>query len=315
MVHERQDRGFTIVEVLVTIALVGAMFAVFGVVVVTSALRMRARYDTQAVALAEGGLAAALALPTPALTNRTDAPLIGFTEERGLWQTTAQAGAPSAPNVLLATSSSPAYGEQVSVLRFGDRQVQNGAFSASVRIPADPPAGWRAGLLFRSRDIGNAYRFAVNASSVTLVKLNDGSPTVLYSASGGASPGSWMTLGISGNGATLSLTRDGTPLTTVTDSAFAFGDAALIAEGGVQADFDDVGLSGDATGTWKFDGEVAGGLPADLETFSADDLPGGRSTVTIDRPTADAALTRIVTKISWQTSHGVRSVNATGYAR
>lgn len=305
----------SLLEVVVAIALVGAMFAALASMLSARTLRVRVNYETKATALAEGALAAALALPSSALTDRVSAPLIGFTEKRGQWWVRAQTGAPSAPNVLAIATSSPAIAGTTAALRLITPPSANGALAAAIYVPPSPPSGWRAGLLFRSRDLGNTYRYTFGAATVTLERLTNGVATELYTLSTSAAPDTWTTLAISASGSQLSLSKDGVPLTIVTDSTWGSGDLALVAMGNLAAAFDDVAVTGAATATWRFDADAVGLPPVDWRTLSAADLPGGAGDITIDHPFTGGNLARIKTRIQWSTAIGTQNVTATGYAR
>lgn len=306
-------KGFTLVEIMVTIALVGAMFAVFGTALIGNAIRSQAAFETQATALAEGALAAALSLPSSSLTDRSGAPAIGLVEKRGQAAVAQLPGTPSSPNALAVVATSTAVYGMTFSSPLPDGPYEDFTASVAVMAPADAGSDWRAGLVFRATDLGDCYRLTVGTDSVTLDKLVDGTPTALYTAPLGVDPGSWTILSIAAVGQDLSISKDGVTLTTATDPAFAYGEIAMVSEGGELGAFDDLTVSGATSDSWNFDADPPGDLPSGLETSGATDLPGGTLGVTIGHPTA-ADLAEIDVTVGWQSTRGQRSVTVTGYA-
>lgn len=296
-----------------TIALIGAMFTIFGGVLASSALRARGQYETEAVALAEGELSAALALPAAELTDRSGSPFVGYTEKRGLWRVESQPNAASAPNVFAVATSSPAIYGTTAAARLPFGPIVNGSFSVSLYVPANPPGGWRGGILFRSRDLGNGYRYTIGATNLLVEKLVNGTATTLYSQAVGLAPGTWVNLGVTLNNDSLTILKNGTSLTTITDSAWAYGDLALAVTGGARIFFDNAATSGDQAATWNFDADPVGLAAADWRDFGVADLPNGSGSITIDHPGTGGSLARVTTRVVWATAKGQKTITVTGY--
>lgn len=307
------QRGFSLIDILISIALVGAMFAVFGAALSGSALRTGARLETRATALAEGALAAALSLAPSELTDRADAPLIGLTEKRGAWAVRSAAGAPSAPNAITVTTSSAAVTGVTAALRIPDRPLTNGTVSATVSVPALTPSGWRAGLLLRGRDLENGYRYSVGASDLRFERVTNGTATALYTLANGLAPGAWTTLAVTMTGTSFTLVRDGVTLTTVNDATRRDGDLALVAQGNAAPFFDDVSVTGDYALAENFDAAPVDGAPALWRAVGVADLPSGATTVTVDHPTVGGSLARVLIEVSWQSTRATETVTVTGY--
>ncbi len=305
--------GFSLPEILVLIALLGASVAVFGVAAGAVRLRNSSWHTTQAVALAEGATVAAQFLPTAALTNRTNAPAIGFVEHRGQWAVQTNNSAPSLSRVFTVTSSSPALLGTTAAARFPSSPFSNGTTSISLLTPTIFPSGWKAGILFRARDLGNGYRLRVDATTLVFERLQDGVATTLYSLSRIHNPNTWVQIAVTGSGSSLSIIENSSTLTTVTDSTWSSGESALVLLGNGTVSFDTASVSGDATGAWNFDTDTVGETPAVWRSLGGDSLPNGSISVTVDRPTTGGTLARIATTVQWTESRGVRSVSTTDY--
>lgn len=306
-------RGFSLPEILILIALLSASTAVFSVASGAVRLRNTSWHTTQAIALAEQATTAAQLLPTTALTDRTNAPAIGFIEHRGAWAVQATNGAPSLPNTLTVTSSSPALSGVTAAARIPTSPFRNGTVSASLLTPSVFPSGWRGGLLFRARDLGNGYRLRIDATTLVFEKAVDGVTTTLYSLTRTHTANTWTQIAITGNGSTLSVAENGTTLTTLTDSTWTDGESGLLLLGPGTTAFDNVSVSGDVTGSWNFDTDTVGNAPALWRSLGGDSLPSGTLTVTIDHPTTGGTLARIVTTVQWTESRSRRSVSTTNY--
>jgi len=298
---------------MVAIALVGAMFVVFGTALVASALRNRARYETQAIALAEGALSAALTPPSSELTDRSGAPLVGSVEKRGDFGIATVTGTLSTPKAMVVTATSTAIYGSTSSLLVPNGPYGNATVSAAVSVPSDSSAGWRTGFIFRARDLGDCYRLTVGASNLTLEKLVGGTATTLYTGGSGLTAGSWTTLAVVTNGTTISFSRDGVPVGSVDDATFTSGETALVANGAL-ARYDNVSVSNGQSYVWGFDSDQDGELPSEWSDVGIADLPGGTATMTVSHPTADASLAEVTVTVGWQGANGPQSVTETGYA-
>lgn len=296
------QKGVSLIEALVAIGLAGAMLLAVASAIYSSRLRVQSRHHAQATALAVGEIAAIRALSAmPA--DRTNQPFLEMTLGRGSFLIS--------NGVLDIREPSPAAaGGVTTAIIVPTNRVADATFTAAINVAASPPSNWRVGFAVRSRDLGNQYRYTMGATTVTFEKIVSGTATTLFTDTIATTPGTAVTLGIVMTGSTFTLRRQGVDIGTVTDTTFTDGDLVLLGQNAVDATFDDVTVTGDATASWNF----ASNDPA-WKRVALTDLPSGADELTIEDAFAGASLKKITARVKWQSTRGLKKVEAVTYAQ
>lgn len=305
--------GFSIIEALVSIALVGAMIISFGSLLSAVNLHKRSRGIVMATALAEETLEATRNLTSSEITNRTDAAPIGITLNRGGWEVAATSTAPSPARALAAARAETAVAGITSLLMLPADVQGDGNLKAGIMVPPGSAIGWRAGLAFRGRDIENLYRYTFGATTVSLERIQNGTATTIWSQTLPSTLGTWYILEVIATGASIELKRNGATLATVTDTTFRQGDMSLIAQGGALPWFDDVSATG--LNAESFDDEPTGSVPVGWRRLSPGDLKNGAALITIEDVFSGQTFKKITSRVSWQGPRGPEQVIIITYRR
>lgn len=298
--------GLSLIEVVVGIALVSMVVVVFGVSLTAAVYAQRIKLRNMAAALASEQLAAIRTGNTAPLTPATDGPLVNILLTRGVFTVVSDGTAPSAPRALNAAASTSS--GLTAMLPLPADAYTDFTLTAKMKIATGAPAGWESGLLFRASDDNNLYQVYLTSSSLVLKKIVSGVATTLYSDSRSISTNTWQTLGVVATASSMSVTLNGSTVTTVNDTAFSVGEAALAVWGGASVNFDDVTIGGT---TWNFEDTAFGDLQSDWLRFGLGDLPSGTGTLSIAAPYAsDPSFKTYTVKISWTDRGGTtRSIS------
>lgn len=292
--------GLSLIEVVVGIALVSTVVVVFGVSLTAAVYAQRIKLRNMAAALAGEQLAAIRAGDTSTLTPVTDGPLANLLLAQGTFAVVTDGTAPSqtrALNAATSTSSGLTAMLPLPADTYGDFTL-----TAKLKVNAGSPSNWKTGVFFRARDTNNLYEVYLTSASLVFKKYVNGAATTLYSDARTISTGGWQTIGVTATGSSLSVSLNGTTVTTQTDASFSSGEAALAVWEGASVDFDDISIGGT---TWNFEDTAAGELQSDWLRFGMGDLPNGTGTLTIAAPYAsDASFKTYTATISWTDRSG-----------
>ena len=310
----RQVRaGFSLIEIIISIAVIAAIAVAAGSLLSASAYRRAAFERSRAVILSESALDAARALKSGALLDRTDAYPLGAPDAWGTFTIRAAATAPSAPNVFAASATStPVAGVTAAIRIPAATSLAGNDITASLSLPTGTPASGSAGFMVRTRDLENGYRYRLNTTTAVFESLTDGTATSLLSKTISNAAGSWHSVHLDATGSTFKLYFDGTLLGTVTDTKYTAGAAMLIAANYALPWFDNVSLSG--IGFWNFDqGSAPSSTPLEWRRVSAATLPGGSITQTISTTFPSSTLKTVTAVVRWLTSRGPASSTVSTY--
>ena len=294
-----KTRGLTLIEIVIAISLVSVLIIVFGVSLLAAVFAQRVKLRNMASALADQQLAAIQVYDTSTLSTQTNGALVGVLFAQGDFGAVEDLTAPS-PSRALAAATSTASG-LTSLLPFPKNAYADFTATAKFKVNVGSSGSWRSGLLFRARDLRNHYRSYLTSTSLVLEKVSAGAVTTLYSDARSVSQGSWQTLSVTATGSSISVSLNGTLVTTQTDVTFSVGQAALAVWEGASVNFDDVSIGGE---TWNFDGVTLGEPPDDWLRFGLGDLPSGTGTLTISTPYTDTSFKRYSVTISWMDRSG-----------
>ena len=294
-----KTRGLTLIEMVVGIALVATVVLVFGVSLTAAVYAQRIKLRNMAAALADEQLAAIRAGDTSTLTPATNGPLVNVLFTQGSFGAVADDTAPSVPRALNAATSTAS--GLTAILPLPANAYSDFTLATKFKVNGGSPSGWQAGLLFRAKDLNNLYEVYLTSGSLVFKRILHGTTTTLYSDARSISAGSWQTLSVTATGSSLSVSLNGTTVTTQTDASFSVGEAALAAWNGASVNFDDVSIGGL---TWNFDTTTLGAVPDDWLRFGLADLNSGTGTLTIAAPYSDAAMKTYTVNISWMDRSG-----------
>lgn len=295
-----KTRGLTLIETIIGISIVSVLIVTFGVSLLAAVYAQRIKLRNMAAALADEQMAALRAFDTSTLTEQADGAMTGVLFTQGTFTTVEDDTAPSLARAFNAATSTSS--GLTSVMPLPENAYADFTLTAKLKANPGAPSGWRAGVLFRARDLNNHYRVTVSATALTLERVSGGVTTVLYSDARSISPGTWQTLEVTASGSSIEVDLNGTSVTTQADATFSIGKAALAAWEGASVNFDDVAIDGL---TWNFDGTALGEIHDDWLRFGLGDLPNGTGTLTIATPYSDASLKRYTTTISWSDRSGM----------
>lgn len=294
-----KTRGLTLIETIIGIGIVSVLIVTFGVSLLAAVYAQRIKLRNMASALADQQLSTLRAIDTSTLTDQVNGALAGVLFTQGTFETVEDDTAPSASRALgAATSTSSGL---TSLMPLPSDAYADFTLSAKIKANPSAPVGWKAGLLFRARDLRNHYRVTFSANALALEKVAGGVTSTLYSDVRSISTGTWQTLEVVASGSSLTVKLNGTTVTTQSDASFSVGKAALAAWEGASVNFDDVTVDGLA---WNFDAVALGEIHDDWLRFGLGDLPNGTGTLTIATPYSDDALKRYTVTISWTDRSG-----------
>ncbi len=306
----RSARGFTIMEALMVIVLMTVLIAVFASVFTSARLLRKAEYSIQASNFVREELDTLRTLPFAELLSRTNGSFLGVALTRGPWKVAADGSAPSSPNVLTLTTTQPdLYYETGQAILPGNYR-KDFDVTAKIKVLSSSPNGWRAGIAFRYRDAENNYRFRFSSGGIALTKIYHGSVTTLWSQSATYNTNTWYTLEVIANGSNFTLKKNGSTLTTVTDTSFTSGNVTLITLSNALVQADDVTMvEGGSTTSWNFDGDPVGSLPASWQRLAYTDLPSGAATLTISNYLGQSNIKQCVATVTWSDMGTTRTMS------
>ncbi len=292
-------RGLTIVETIIGIGIVSTLVFVYSATLAASALSQRAHLKSTAVFLADQQLSALQAYSASQISDQTNGPLRGVLFSQGVFSTVSDGTAPSQGRALNAATST--ISGISAILPFPKNAYDDFALTAKVKTNSGSPTSWRAGILFRAQDLQNTYELSLGASSLVLKKYVNGLATTLYSDARSIGYNSWQTLTVTTTGSSIGVSLNGANVTTVTDSSFSVGKAALVAWNGASVNFDDLSIESES---WNFDSTAPGTLHDDWLRFGLGDLPNGTGTLTVTTPYSGATFKKFTVNISWTDRSG-----------
>jgi len=308
--------GVTLIELVVAIALIGVLVIVFVSALFGFRLLNETKNRYRAIALSETALDALRALPGTSIDDQTDMPFLGVLVNAGNFEVSAAPNAPSAPNILREFSSSPASLNVSGLLLLTPKVAATTTVEAKLQwVPDSSASGTpRVGMMLRGTDLTHGYFYTVDPNSIQFELRNGATTTALFAAAGSYASSTWYTLKASVDGAgNFSLYLNGLPISTVTDTAFSTGEAALIGESAL-INADDIILSGDTSDSWNFDGEEVGALPSSLRRAGFGDLPKGRGTLTISNAfVGNSTLKKATVRVYWAGTQEEKKVEASTF--
>ncbi len=294
--------GFSLIELIVAIALVGVALIAMSATIASFRLRQTSNYRSLAYALAEEEISSIKTIPFGNLTNVSSSTFNGVLYNLGRFTVTANAASSSPPNVYAVTTTGTPVNTITGLRIFPVNSASIVSANFKVRYPANPPANWAAGILFRASDYKNYYRLTVKSGGLELAKAVNGTVTVLTTYTFTPANDTWYTVGVYANGSNITSYVNGINTGTIIDTSFASGDIALVAQNGLKPLFDDcvLGTEGAASSTWNFDNDPVGSEPVAFKKLGVYDLPNGRDELTIENYLGQADFKKITVAVYWK---------------
>lgn len=309
-------RGFTLMEAVVTIGIAAALLSVYSATLGASVFLRRTQHNVHAAEFIQEALDSLHTLTIADLTTRTNGVPLAVAYDRGPWKVKTTTGTPSGTKAFAMETAQTAIVEETGLKLLPGNHRSDATIVAKAYVTSASPSGWGAGITFRHRDAENQYRFRFTSGGIALDKVVAGTKTTLWSQSVTHTTNTWYTLEVVMSGTSITIKKNGTTLTTVTDSAFSKGETALLALGGARVLFDDVAVTDSGvTTTWNFDGDTDGDIPTAWERMSPYDLPSGNITLTIADHLSDSTIKQATATISWTDGSAARSVSASTLLR
>lgn len=299
-----RKNGFSLIELIVAIALVGTALAALSATIMAFRLRQTSNFSSIAYALAEEEMVSIKALPFASLTNTSSTRFINVVYNLGKFSVQTNAASSSPPNVYAATATGTMAINNLTnnkTLPLNDGSIVSG--SIKIRYPANPPLNWAGGILFRASDLNNYYRLTIESNGLILKKVVNGVTTTLNTYSFTPTPNTWYTMTINAVGTAITAYVNGTNIGTTNDSDLQSGKIAIAAFNSLLPLFDNlaVSLDGAASSTWNFDtSSTVGADFAPFKKFGVYDLPEGKDELTIADYLGQADIKQITVKISWK---------------
>lgn len=298
----RYQRGTSLIEILLVIAILSGAIAVFGALFNTTKLNRVGSLYTRAYKIAQEEMEAVRALPISALTVKENDHFWNILHNDGAIGATDETAAVSSPNVLKNNSSaSSTMGFVVAAPGY----YSNFVFEASLKTASTTA---KTGLIFRARDIDNYYFLYLKNNHLVLEKNINGAATVLRSSVQTYNPDIWYKLKVDAAGENISIYLNDNIITTASDNSFAAGLLALANESSV-AYFDNARLVGGGNDKlWNFDDLREGGMPDEWQKIGVRDLPEGYGILKISEPYAAGTIKKIDVTVQWKDRGEIRSI-------
>lgn len=295
--------GIGLVEVIITLLLIGLLLAAFTASFYALPLIERDRHFQQGFALAQEQIEVLKSIPFNNLSNQTNGPFRFVGYPVGEFLVKADGQAHSGANVLELTNDQPA-SPFSSLALLPENQYEDFTFFAQVKITANPPANWKAGLVLRYQDTQNYYWLYLEDGEINFFKVINGVSTELYDQDLNISANTWYKLEAVVTGTTWQILFNDLLLTTVEDASLNFGLLGLAATEQATAQFDSLTVLGANPGTWNFDNEPVNEPPAGWSRFSPADLPGGQAVLSVEDYNSQPNIKKVTVQVSWQERTG-----------
>ncbi len=302
--------GFTLMEAIVTVLMAAVILTVFSSTISASYLLRKSTYAIQAGNFLREEIDSLRTLSFTELINRTNGAFLGLSLTRGPWKVKTVTSPPSGTRALAMETAQTALVSETGLAVIPGNYHADMDLTAKFDVLSSSPSGWGAGLVFDYRDSENHYRYRYSSGGLALDKVYHGTVTTLWSQSATYSAGTWYTLRVVTSGTGISLYKNGTLQTTVTDSTFSTGDAGLQTLSGALIYVDDVSITESGTATsWNFDSDTVGSMPTDWQRFVYFDLPSGVGTLTIADYLGVSTIKQVTATVTWTEGGVSKSVS------
>lgn len=307
-----KSQGFSLLEAIMAIGLTAVILSIFAATTSTSVFLRKAGYSIQASNFVREELDALRTLPFSELATRTNGNFLGLSLTRGAWQAKVTTAPPSGTKVLALDTAVAAKVSETGLAVIPGNYRDDFDVTAKFLVQTTSPSGWGTGIAFRYRDAENHYRFRFTSGGIALDEVYHGTTSTIWSQSATYSTNTWYTLRVAATGTSIQLYRNGTLLTTQTDTTYVTGDLALIALSNALVHVDDVSVTEyAATTSWNFDAETTGKTPVAWQRFAYADLPSGAGTLTISDYLSQTTIKQVTVTVTWTDTGFAKSMTGT----
>lgn len=314
--HTKKNlRGFTLMETVVTIGLLGILLSIFGSIFLSLRGNRSTMLYRQASFYLEEALESLRTIPYSTLTTRSNGQLLGVSINRGDWGAAAIASAPSTPNALHLPAAESTRGDETGIIILPGNYRKNFTYEASLMVDNSSPNGWGTALVFGYHDSENFYRLRFNANGIAIDESVNGTISTLWSQAVTHTTNTWYTLEVVGNEGTYTVSKNGATLTTINDTTIEQGDLAIMSIGSAIINADDISITESTTTTWDFDTTPLNTVPADWKRYSYLNLPNGAATLTLSNFQNDAQLKLATVVVQWLEGGNTHSVTGSTVIR
>lgn len=300
------QKGLSLVEVIVGLALVGVLVLSYGTALTAAVASRRIKFKNMAAALADIQLSALRTFVPSQVPIQTDGSIYGVIFSKGDWNVATDGAAKSGGQVFHAEAATSS--GITSLYPLPLNAYDDFTYSAEVKVSSSSPSAWQAGLIFRSNDEQNGYHAYLTSTSLVLEKLIDGAVTTLFSDVRVVSEDTWHKLEVTTNGSSITVNLNGVEVTSQTDATYSVGKAGLAAWESAEVRFDDVVMDGS---TWDMDTETLGEVPDGWERFGLSSLPSGNMTLTTEDLYGDSGFKRYTATVTWSDSSSSHTLSQT----
>lgn len=301
----KNKSGFSIIESIVAISIVGFFVTIFGITYTLISTSQFLKHKNLAYYLALEEIEILRQKPFSELTNQTNGSFEGVAYNNGNWSVQNHASAPSSPKTYLLNSPAG----KTSIASIPGFEYTDFTAEVKINVSNSSPANWEVGLLTRYDDDQNYYRIYFDSGNIYLKKMVDGVETTIDSNVKIFSKNSWYTLKVTTSGDTFDVYIDDVLQFNTTDDAFDKGRLALLGKNSVIANFDDVAITTLSTTTWDFDSDTIGEVATAWQRFGINDLPSGNTKLTIEDDQGEYnSLKKIIATVEWMEKSNLKSV-------
>lgn len=295
------EPGFSMIEVIVSLFVIVMVLSIFSASVVTLSANQSNQNKNFAYGFAEAELAALNDYPFDSLTERTDGDFVGLAYNLGSQKIVGDPGAQSPSQVHSVVPASVMVGGNISsIALLPEGYYTDFTFSGYLKILSSSPADWQAGIIFRHDDINNYYFWSITGSSMKLVKVLSGTPSVLWSASQTFNTETWYKLKVVTLGTSLKVYLNDVLKIDQSDSSFGSGYIGFLGQNSSYYYLDSLHLESSVkNGDWFFDAEIVDSFPAGFLKITPSGLAGLRGKLTIENY-GGTDIKKITAKVAWQ---------------
>lgn len=306
------NRGITFIEILVSVGIMIVLISILATSLNTIKFNRSIGYQAEAYRLASEELEIVRNLPSASLTNRTNANFTNVFYNQGSWAVTATGTAPSTPNILVLSTSSPAAatGLSAALILPGNGDYGDLDFETRIKINTPVPASFESGLIVRAEDAQNYYRLSLTNNALKFKKIQNGVTTDLWSSVQTFNTNTWYKVKVSASGANFDIYLANVKLGTAVDTSFTSGKIGFFAANNTKISLDSANATvGGVTTMWNFDANAVGGMPAALARFGLYDLSGAQGYLTIENFIAGIdTLKKITIRLTWVENNSTKTI-------
>lgn len=308
MYKEDGQKGFTFIEVLVSISLLLVLAFILDVLLIDRVLQTRTNNEAQAHQIAQQELEVLRNYPYTLLTTTTDGLFKGIFFHKGDVSIVSSTAAFSGNNIANLVSASSTV-TTTAHLVLPKNSYKDAIIEGQLRIFNDSPAIYGGGIIFRALDENNGYLLRLASSNdIYLDLVQDGNVTNLISQLYTVSTDTWYDLQLTLSGDSIDLDINSLPIFTTSDSTFSEGYVAFVATDEAHIGVDDVIITESSATTWDFDTFSLGKLSDEWQRQGFSDLTNSTGKLTISNYLGSDKIKEVIATVEWYENGTVKSI-------